>query len=51
MYKKLLVNDGDFMKELKLHWTISNFATYYNPKQPWFICYMATIFNYKQNKG
>jgi len=31
-YKKLLLNDGDFMKEFKLCWTVNNFATYYNPK-------------------
>jgi len=24
------MNDGDFMNEFKLHWTVSNFATYYN---------------------
>jgi len=32
-YKKLLVNDGNFKNEFKLHWTINNFAIYYNPKQ------------------
>jgi len=32
-HKKLLVNDGNFMNEFKLHGTISNFATYYNSKQ------------------
>ena len=28
-YKKLPINDSDFMKEFKLHRTINNFATYY----------------------
>jgi len=28
------VIDGDLMKEFKLYWTIKNFTTYYNPKQP-----------------
>ena len=32
-YKKLLLNDGDFMNEFKLNWTINNFATIYNLKQ------------------
>jgi len=34
-YKKLLLNDRDFMNEFKLHWTVNNFLTYYNPKQLW----------------
>jgi len=29
-YKKLLLNDGDFMNVFKFHWTVKNFATYYN---------------------
>ena len=32
-YQTLLVNYDNFMNEFKLHWTINNFATYYNPKQ------------------
>jgi len=32
-YKKLLLIDGDFMNEFKLHWTANNFATFYNWKQ------------------
>jgi len=32
-YKKLLLNEGDFMNEFKLHLTVNNFATSYNPKQ------------------
>jgi len=34
-YKKLLLNDGDFRNEFKLHLIINNFANYYNPKQLW----------------
>ena len=33
-YKKLLVNDCDYLNGLKLHSTINNFTTYYNSKQP-----------------
>jgi len=47
-YKKLFVNDGDFMNEFKLHRTINNFAIYYNPKQA---ALMATISNHKQQNG
>jgi len=32
-YKKFLLNDGDFMNEFKLQWTVNNFLIYYNPKQ------------------
>jgi len=46
-YGKLLVNDSDFMNEFKLHWTIYNFAIYYNLKQ----LLMATMLNHKQQKG
>ena len=31
-YKKLLLNDEDFMNEYKLHSAVNNFASYYNPK-------------------
>ena len=34
-YKKLLLNDGDFMNQFKLQWTVNSFAPYYNPKQLW----------------
>jgi len=33
IFKKLLLNDWDFMNEFKLHWTANSFAAYYNPKQ------------------
>jgi len=32
-YKKLLLNNKDFMNELKFYRTANNFATNYNPKQ------------------
>jgi len=41
-YKKFLPNDRDFMNEFKLHWTINNFASYYNPKQLWWQQYQIT---------
>jgi len=53
-YKKLHLNDGDIMNEFKLHWTINNFATYYNPKQisahnfVSFFYNFATYYNPKQ---
>ena len=41
-YKKYLLHDGDFRNEFKLHWTIKNFATSYNPKQLWWQQYQST---------
>ena len=41
-YKKLLVNDGDFMNVFKCHWTTNNFETYYNLKQLWWQQYHTT---------
>jgi len=26
-------DDREFMNEFKLHWTVKNFATFYDPKQ------------------
>jgi len=37
-----LLNDGHFMNEFKLHWTVNNFATSYNLKQLWWQQYQTT---------
>ena len=37
-----LLNDEYFMNKFKLHWTISNFETYYNTKQLWWQQYQTT---------
>jgi len=41
-YKKLLLNDGDFLNEFNVHWTVNNFAAYHNPKQFWWQQYQTT---------
>ena len=41
-YKKLHLNEEDFMNEFKFHWTVNNFATYYNPKKLWWQEYQTT---------
>jgi len=30
-----MLNDEDFMNESIRHWSVNNFATYYNTKQLW----------------
>ena len=45
-YKKLFPNGEDFMNKFKFHWTVNNFATYYNPKPLWYyIIITTTIIN------